>query len=95
MNEWADFAKMLPSLGVGGALAGVLLFFYRKDVRQYTELWKNQSEQLMMVVKENTHTQTRLVDVIEHLCDRMDRVEGARNVVSNSRELHDPDRRRA
>lgn len=35
-----EFAKYLVSLGVGGTLAAMLFMFYRKDVKQYTELWR-------------------------------------------------------
>jgi hypothetical protein len=49
-----EFGKWIITLGVGGVLAFVMFLFYRKDVRQYTELWKAQTELLMLVVKENT-----------------------------------------
>lgn len=35
-----EFLKWLAGLGVGGAIAGLIFFFYRKDVRSYTELWQ-------------------------------------------------------
>lgn len=56
-----EFTKYL--IGQGGfALAFVVLFwFYRKDVKSYTELWKAQTDQLMTVVKENTVSNTQLV----------------------------------
>ena len=40
--------------------------FYRKDVKQYTELWKSATDQLMLVVKENTISNTRLIALIEN-----------------------------
>lgn len=72
-----EFAKYLTTLGVGGVLAGLMFMFYRKDVRAYTELWKAQSELLIEVVKENTasntkiieqtNAQTRLIELVIHL----------------------------
>jgi predicted Zn-dependent peptidase len=51
-----------PALGVGGCLAAILFFFYRRDVRMYTQQWKGQSDLLMEVVKENTIAITKLID---------------------------------
>lgn len=61
----AEFTKYLATLGVGGILAGLMFVFYRKDIKQYTELWKTTSEQLMAIVKENTASNTRLIALIE------------------------------
>lgn len=61
----AEFSKWLVTLGVGGVLAAFMFVFYRKDVHQYTELWKTVAEQLMNVVKENTASNTRLISLIE------------------------------
>lgn len=60
-----EFVKWLTTLGVGGALAGLMFMFYRKDVKQYTELWKAATDQLMSVVKENTQSNTKLISLIE------------------------------
>lgn len=60
-----EFVKWLITLGVGGVLAGFMFVFYRKDVQQFTELWKNVAEQLMIVVKENTSSNTKLISLIE------------------------------
>lgn len=60
-----EFAKWLATLGVGGVLAGLMFMFYRKDVKQYTELWKLTSEQLINVVKDNTASNVKLVNLIE------------------------------
>lgn len=62
----AEFTKWLITLGVGGILAGFMFIFYRKDIRQYTELWKTSTEQLMEVVKENTVSITKLISLIEN-----------------------------
>jgi hypothetical protein len=62
-----EFAQWLLTLGVGGVLAGFMFFFYRKDVRQYTDLWKDQSSVLIGVVKENTASNTKLISMIDTL----------------------------
>lgn len=62
----SEFAKWLITLGVGGILAGFMFVFYRKDVQQYTELWRITAEQLMGVVKENTASNTKLIALIEN-----------------------------
>lgn len=52
-------------LGVGGILAGFMFMFYRKDIKQYTELWKAATDQLISVIKENTASNTRLIALLE------------------------------
>jgi len=61
----SEGVKWFSSLGVGGIIAGVLFMFYRKDVKQYTDLWKAQTEMLVEVVKENTASNTKLIALIE------------------------------
>ncbi len=61
----AEFAKWLVTLGVGGVLAAFMFTFYRKDVKQYTELWKAATDSLMLVVKENTVSNVKLIQLIE------------------------------
>lgn len=60
-----EFAKWLATLGVGGVLAAFMFLFYRKDVKQYTELWKLATEQFMTIVKENTASNAKLINLIE------------------------------
>ena len=60
-----DFIKYLSTLGIGGILAAFMFAFYRKDVQQYTELWRNTADQLMNVVKENTGSNVKLIALIE------------------------------
>ena len=62
----AEFTKWLVTLGVGGVLAGFMFVFYRKDVKQYTELWKIMTEQFSSIVKENTASNVKLVTMIEN-----------------------------
>lgn len=61
-----EFVKWFATLGIGGILAGFMFMFYRKDVRQYTELWKIMSEQMIQVVKDNTASNTKLITLIEN-----------------------------
>ena len=61
-----EFIKWLATLGVGGILAGFMFIFYRKDVKQYTELWKTATDELMIVVKDNTISNTKLITLIEN-----------------------------
>lgn len=60
-----ELTKWLVSLGVGGAIAALVLAFYRKDVKQYTELWRMTTEQLINVIKENTASNVKLISMIE------------------------------
>jgi hypothetical protein len=61
-----EFTKWLVTLGVGGALAAFMFTFYRKDIKQYTELWKLSTDVLMQVVKDNTAASVKLVTLIEN-----------------------------
>ena len=63
----AEFTKWLATLGIGGVLAAFMFSFYRKDVKQYTELWKVTSEQLINVVKDNTASNSKLITLIESM----------------------------
>lgn len=62
-----EFTQWLVTLGVGGILAGFMFVFYRKDVKQYTELWKSTSEMLITAMKDNTAAMTKLVILIESM----------------------------
>ncbi len=66
MPSDTEFFKWLLTLGVGGILAGFMFVVYRKDMRQFTELWKLQTDILMTVVKENTTSNTKLIALIEN-----------------------------
>lgn len=63
--EQMEFTKWLITLGVGGILAGFMFMFYRKDIKQYTELWKTNAEMMVGVIKENTASNTRLIALLE------------------------------
>lgn len=62
----AEFGKWLATLGVGGVLASFMFMFYRKDVKQYTELWRATAEMLMNTIKENTASNVKLIALIEN-----------------------------
>lgn len=64
--EDPEFYKWLASLGVGGLLGAFMFMFYRKDVKQYTELWKMATDQFMSIVKENTASNAKLISLIEN-----------------------------
>lgn len=77
-----EFMRWLAQLGVGGMMAGVLFYFYRKDVRAYTDLWKeqatlnaNQTVAMMALVEKNTIAITSNTDIIKSLHRRMDRLD--------------------
>lgn len=63
----AEFVKWLATLGIGGVLAGFIFIFYRKDIKQYTELWKTTSEQLIEVIRENTASNVRLSFILDSI----------------------------
>lgn len=61
------FLQWFATLGVGGVLAGFMFMFYRKDIKQYTELWKSTTEQLITLVKEVVASNTKLIAMLENL----------------------------
>jgi hypothetical protein len=65
MNQ--DFIQWFATLGIGGVLAGFMFMFYRKDIRQYTELWQTVTNQLIILVKEDVASNTRLIAMLENL----------------------------
>jgi hypothetical protein len=80
-----EFGQFLAQLGVGGVIAGLLIFFYRKDVKAYTDLWRDQTVVLLDVVKENTRCTAENTEVLRALHKRMDTLELIR-VVSMDKE---------
>lgn len=61
----AETLKWLASMGVGGTLAGMMFFVYRKDMQANASAWHGQSEMLMTVVKENTAAITALIHLVD------------------------------
>lgn len=72
-----EFLKWLATLGVGGVLAGFIFYFYRTDIKSFTEQWQGQTKLLMEVVKENTAAITANTTTIQALHRRDDRIEEA------------------
>ncbi len=60
-----QMVNWLTTLGVGGALAAFMFILYRRDIKQYTDLWMRQSDQLIEIVKENTESNVKLTTLIE------------------------------
>lgn len=74
--------KFLVQLGIGGVLAGLLFGFYRKDVRAYTELWKEQAilnhaqtTAMMALVEKSTSAIVQNTEVVKSLHKRIDRLD--------------------
>ena len=70
-----ELSKLLATMGVGGILAGVMFFFYRKDIQVYTDQWKGQSEMVVQIIKENTSATVKNNVVLDALHRRLDRDE--------------------
>ncbi len=62
----SEFYQWLATLGIGGILAGFMFMFYRKDMKQFTDMWKITSDQLIAVIKENPSSNTKLTTLIEN-----------------------------
>lgn len=77
-----DLMKFFASLGVGGVLAGVIFYFYHQRVTselnqadKRLEMEQRRSDALLLVVKENTASNTAVVmsvdantRMVERLC---------------------------
>lgn len=57
----AEFSKWLIQLGGNGVIAALIFYFYRRDVRSYTELWEKTSLMMQATLKENQMAYTILV----------------------------------
>lgn len=75
----AEFYKWLAGMGVGGAIAALIFYFYRKDVRSYTELWKETAMMLGTQIKDstaahvtNTETNREMINLLQALHRRLD-----------------------
>lgn len=66
-----EFVKWLATLGVGGALAGMMFIVYRKDMRELTAQWRGQTELLVQVVRDNTVAMTQNTTVVQSLHQHM------------------------
>ena len=68
-----ELLKTIPGLGVGGALAVVVFYFYRQDridsIDRYARLFERLTEvtnNFRLVIQENTAAMQRNTDVIAH-----------------------------
>ena len=67
INQIPEMFKFAATLGVGGVLAGLIFWFYRKDSIAHADAWQGQSEALLQVVKDNTAAMTALQQTISAL----------------------------
>lgn len=63
----AETLKYVASMGVGGSLAAMMFFVYRKDMKVNSDAWQGQSSSLMTVVKENTSAITALIELVREM----------------------------
>ena len=73
-----DFIKWLATLGVGGVLAGVMFFWYRKDILQRNTDCENREDQLIEVIKTNSASHEKLAMSIQSLSDSLKQAENSR-----------------
>ena len=83
MPEYIELTKWLATLGIGGVLAAFMFTFYRKDIKQYTELWKAATDQMVGIVKDNTAAQSKLIALIENQERNAMRKEDIENMISD------------
>lgn len=79
----ADFGKWLGTLGVGGAIAGVLAYFYHRlaesHARLYAELterWEKMTDDMRLIVRENTVAFTKSLEMLSAVQKQIDRWDG-------------------
>jgi transcriptional/translational regulatory protein YebC/TACO1 len=82
VNIDLEFTKWLATLGIGGVLAAFMFTFYRKDVKQYTELWKNTTELVIAAIKENTASNVKLIVMLEQQERNAIRKEDIENLIN-------------
>ena len=74
----SEFIKWLATLGVGGALAGLMFFWYRKDVLQKCNDCENREDQLIEVIKSNSASHEKLALSMQSLSDALKQAENTR-----------------
>lgn len=79
ITQIPDLAKFITTFGVGGGLALVIFWFYRKDSLEHTKMWQGQSDAMLRVIVDNTRAVTALQSTaasltvtVEALRDDMD-----------------------
>lgn len=75
----AEFVKWLGGMGTGGSIAGLLFYFYRKDVRSYTDLWRETAGMLHAALEKstsahaiNSETNREVINLLQALHRRLD-----------------------
>jgi hypothetical protein len=78
-----EFGKALGTLGVGGAISGVLAYFYHrlaesheKKWTELTERWETMMDNMNVIVRENTVAFTRCVETIQSMQRQLDKWDG-------------------
>lgn len=66
-----EFLKQLPTLGVGGAIAAFMFYWYRQDSQRNIEQWKGQAEILATLIKENTGSNITLAVMVKSLHEHL------------------------
>jgi hypothetical protein len=82
-----EFFKYLTTLGIGGVIAALIFMFYRKDIKVYTDLWKQTTDLLILIIKENTASNVKLISLIEQQERNAIRKEDIVNLID--RKFHD------
>lgn len=87
-----ELAQFVMSHGFEGSLAAILFWFYRKDIRSYTELWKETSSALLVALKDSSNAQrdvavamTRNAEIVKSLHRRLDAIEQDEHVEGRRR----------
>ena len=62
-----QFLQNLPGLGIGGALAVMLFYFYRQDRRESTERYAKLAQDFKTVIQENTAAIQGNTDIIREV----------------------------
>jgi hypothetical protein len=79
----AEFGKWLGTLGVGGAIAGILAMFYHRLAQSHaasyvelTERWEKIVDRLDLLVRENTVAFTQSIQMLQTMQKQIDRWDG-------------------
>lgn len=75
----AESMKWLASLGVGGAIAGFMFLYYRRDMlaayaqlNTLSEQWKQMNDRVLSVVIDETRLNSEMVTLLRALHRRLD-----------------------
>ena len=82
-----EFISYLLSLGVGGVIASLIFQAYRKDSKMYAELWKQNTDILLSVVKDNTIVMVQNTEVLKSLHRRLDELNHSEEILRVQKEI--------